>query len=187
VSYRVGIDVGGTFTDFLLVGEGARLVHKTSSTPDDPARAVATGLADLAAQLDLTLEGFAAALELIVHGTTVTTNAVLTREGARTGLLATEGFRDTLALRDGTREEPYDNRLAPPRPLVPRYLRLPVGGRIDYKGEELAPLATADLRAARERARWARRRGDVRRRGRGGGRDLVHALAHRARSRAARP
>ena len=150
MSYRVGIDVGGTFTDFLLVGEGARLVHKTSSTPDDPARAVATGLADLAAQLDLTLEGFAAALELIVHGTTVTTNAVLTREGARTGLLATEGFRDTLALRDGTREEPYDNRLAPPRPLVPRYLRLPVGGRIDYKGEELAPLATADLRAAVE-------------------------------------
>jgi N-methylhydantoinase A len=150
VSYRVGIDVGGTFTDFLLVGEDTRLVHKTSSTPDDPARAVVTGLADLAAQLDLTLAGLVGALELIVHGTTVTTNAVLTRDGARTGLLVTEGFRDTLALRDGTREEPYDNRLAPPRPLVPRYLRLPVGGRIDYKGDELAPLATADVRAAVE-------------------------------------
>ena len=85
-----------------------------------------------------------------MHGTTVTTNAVLTRSGARTGLLATEGFRDTLALRDGTREEPYDNRLAPPKPLVPRHLRLPVGGRIDYKGDELAPLETDDVRAAVE-------------------------------------
>ena len=109
-----------------------------------------TGLAELAAQLDLTLEGFVAELDLIVHGTTVTTNAVLTRSGARTGLLVTEGFRDTLALRDGTREEPYDNRLAPPKPLVPRYLRLPVRGRIDYKGDELAPLETGDVRAAVE-------------------------------------
>ena len=150
MSYRLGIDVGGTFTDFLLIGEDVRLVHKTSSTPDDPSRGVADGLAGLAAQLDLTLEAFVAQLDLIVHGTTVTTNAVLTRDGARTGLLATEGFRDTLALRDGTREEPYDNRLAPPTPLVPRYLRLPVGGRIDYKGDELAPLATDDVRAAVE-------------------------------------
>jgi N-methylhydantoinase A len=148
VSYRVGIDVGGTFTDFLLVGGDVRLVHKTSSTPDDPSRALVTGLAELAARLDLTLEGLVARLDLIVHGTTVTTNAVLTHSGARTGLLATEGFRDTLALRDGTREDPYDNRLAPPKPLVPRYLRLPVRGRIDYKGDELAELESADVRAA---------------------------------------
>ena len=148
MSYRVGIDVGGTFTDFLVAGEDTRLVHKTSSTPDDPSRGVVTGLAELAAQLGLTLAAFVARLELVVHGTTVTTNAVLTRTGARTGLLATAGFRDTLALRDGTREEPYDNRLAPPEPLVPRYLRLPVGGRIDYKGDELEPLEPGDVRAA---------------------------------------
>ena len=148
MSLRLGIDVGGTFTDFLLVGDGVRLVHKTSSTPADPSRGVVAGLAALAAQLDLPPDGLVARLDLIVHGTTVTTNAVLTRTGARTGLLVTEGFRDTLALRDGTREEPYDNRLAPPRPLVPRYLRLPVGGRIDYKGDELAPLVTGDVEAA---------------------------------------
>jgi N-methylhydantoinase A len=150
VSYRIGIDVGGTFTDFLLVGDDVRLVHKTSSTTDDPSRGFVTGLAELAAQLDLTLEGLVGRLDLVVHGTTVTTNAVLTREGARTGLLVTEGFRDTLALRDGTREEPYDNRLAPPKPLVPRYLRLPVRGRIDYKGDELVALETDDVRAAVE-------------------------------------
>jgi len=150
VSYRIGIDVGGTFTDFLLVGGDVRLVHKTSSTPDDPSRGFVTGLAELAARMDLTLEGLVAELDLIVHGTTVTTNALLTHSGARTGLLVTEGFRDTLALRDGTREDPYDNRLAPPRPLVPRYLRLPVRGRIDYKGDELVALETDDVRAAAE-------------------------------------
>ena len=148
MSYRIGVDVGGTFTDFLLIGDDLRLVHKTSSTPEDPSRAVARGLADIAARLDLTLKGLVARLELIVHGTTVTTNAVLTHTGARTGLLVTEGFRDVLALRDGTREEPYDNRLAPPKPLVPRHLRLPVRGRIDYQGDELVPLEAGDVRAA---------------------------------------
>jgi len=148
VSYRVGIDVGGTFTDFLLLGEGVRIAHKTSSTPDDPSRGFANGLEEIAARLDLDLAGLVEQLELIVHGTTVTTNAVLTRRGARTGLLATVGFRDALALRDGTREDPYDNALRPPEPLVPRYLRLPVGGRVDYKGEELAPLAEDDVIAA---------------------------------------
>ena len=148
MSYRVGIDVGGTFTDFLLLGEGVRIAHKTSSTPDDPSRGFVTGLEEIAAQLDLDLAGLVAELELIVHGTTVTTNAVLTRRGARTGLLATAGFRDALALRDGTREDPYDNALRPPQPLVPRYLRLPVGGRIDYEGEELAPLVEEDVVAA---------------------------------------
>jgi N-methylhydantoinase A len=150
LSFRIGIDVGGTFTDFLLVGDSVRLVHKTSSTPDDPSRGLVTGLAELAAKVDTTLEGFVAELDLIVHGTTVTRNALLTRTGARTGLLATEGFRDTLALRDGRREEPYDNRLAPPSPLVPRYLRLPVRERVDYKGDELAPLDAGDVRDAVE-------------------------------------
>jgi N-methylhydantoinase A len=150
MSYRIGIDVGGTFTDFLLLGEGRRLVHKTSSTPDDPSRGFVTGLREIAAQLDLELEQFVAQLELIVHGTTVTTNAVLTHRGSRTGLLVTEGFRDVLALRDGTREEPYDNAMQPPTPLVPRFLRLPVGQRTDYKGDALRPLAEDDVRAAAE-------------------------------------
>ena len=176
VSYRIGIDVGGTFTDFLLVGDGARLVHKTSSTPDDPSRGFVTGLAELAARLDLTLEALVARLDLIVHGTTVTTNAVLTHSGARTGLLVTEGFRDTLALRDGTRENPYDNRLAPPKPLVPRYLRLPVARPDRLQGRR--------ARAARRRRR-ARRGRDVRGGGRRSGRDRLHALADRARATSA--
>jgi N-methylhydantoinase A len=151
MSYRIGIDVGGTFTDFLLIDDDdTRLVHKTSSTPDDPSRGFVNGLTEIAAIVGLELPAFMEQLSLIVHGTTVTTNAVLTHRGARTGLLATEGFRDTLALRDGTREEPYDNRMAPPTPLVPRHLRLGVGGRMDYKGDELAPLAQDDVRAAAE-------------------------------------
>lgn len=148
MSYRVGIDVGGTFTDFLLLGDDARLVHKTSSTPDDPSRGVVTGLSEIAGALGIDLKALVAGTDVIVHGTTVTTNAVLTHRGARTGLLMTEGFRDVLALRDGTREAPYDNRMTPPEPLVPRYLRLPVAGRVDTAGEEMRPLADDDVRAA---------------------------------------
>jgi N-methylhydantoinase A len=149
MSYRIGIDVGGTFTDFLVLGdEDARIVHKTSSTPADPAVAVITGLEEIAAGLGLSVSDFLAQTEVIVHGTTVTTNAVLTRSGARTGLLATKGFRDALALRNGLRESPYDNRLQPPTPLVPRYLRPGIEGRIDYKGDEATPLSEEDVREA---------------------------------------
>ena len=141
MSYRVGIDVGGTFTDFLVLGaDGTRLVHKTSSTPGDPSLGLVTGLEEIASRAGRPLAEFLAEVELIVHGTTVTTNALLTRRGARTGLLCTEGFRDALALRQGTREAPYDNRLQPPEPLVPRYLRLGVAERIDYEGDEVTPL-----------------------------------------------
>ena len=151
MSYRVGIDVGGTFTDFLVISsDGRRIVHKTSSTPDDPSVGLATGLAEIAAELGTDVASFVAGIEAIVHGTTVTTNAVLTRRGARTGLLATKGFRDALALRIGLREEPYDNRLQPPVPLVPRYLRLGIEGRIDWAGEEVTPLSLDDVRAACE-------------------------------------
>jgi N-methylhydantoinase A len=149
MTYRVGIDVGGTFTDFLVIGgDGTRLVHKTSSTPADPSLGLVTGLEEIATQTDRQLAEFLAEVELIVHGTTVTTNALLTRRGAPTGLLCTEGFRDALALRQGTREAPYDNRLQPPEPLVPRYLRLGVAERTDYKGDEVAPLDEESVREA---------------------------------------
>lgn len=149
MSFRLGIDVGGTFTDFLLVGDDdERFVHKTSSTPDDPSIGFVTGLEELAAGLGLDAHGLLAQTEVIVHGTTVTTNAVLTRRGATTGLLGTKGFRDALALRNGLREAPYDNRLQPPVPLVPRYRRIGIEGRVDYKGDEVAALDEADVRAA---------------------------------------
>jgi N-methylhydantoinase A len=149
MSYRVGIDVGGTFTDFLVLGgDGTRLVHKTSSTPDDPSLGLVTGLEEIAPRTGRSLDAFLAEVELIVHGTTVATNALLTRRGARTGLICTRGFRDALALRQGTREAPYDNRLQPPEPLVPRYVRLGVVERTDYKGDEVTPLDEAGVRDA---------------------------------------
>jgi N-methylhydantoinase A len=149
MSYRVGIDVGGTFTDFLVLGaDGTRIVHKTSSTPGDPSVGLVAGLEEIASRAGGSLDAFLAEVELIVHGTTVTTNALLTRRGARTGLICTHGFRDALALRQGTRESPYDNRLQPPEPLVPRRLRLGVVERTDYKGDEVVPLDESGLREA---------------------------------------
>jgi N-methylhydantoinase A len=149
MSYRVGIDVGGTFTDFLVLGrDGRRIVHKTSSTPADPSVGVGNGLGEIAGLLGIELTAFLDATEAIVHGTTVTTNAVLTRRGAHTGLLATKGFRDALALRYGLREAPYDNRLQPPVPLVPRSLRLGIEGRLDWSGAEVTELSLDDVRGA---------------------------------------
>ncbi|TJY64094.1 hydantoinase/oxoprolinase family protein [Arthrobacter sp. CAU 1506] len=146
---RIGIDVGGTFTDFLLINpDGSRLVHKTSSIPSDPARAVTQGLREIAETQGLAIEEFLAGVDTIVHGTTVATNALLTRRGNRTGLLTTEGFRDVLALRDGTREEAYDNRLLPPTPIVERRDTLAVPGRVTSAGEEVTALSEDAVRAA---------------------------------------
>lgn len=149
MSTRIGIDVGGTFTDFLVVNpDGTRRIHKTSSVPSDPPQAVLNGLTELAQIAGVSVEDYAAGIDLIVHGTTVTTNALLTRRGPKTGMLVTEGFRDVLPMRHGTREEPYDNRLAQPEPIVPRYLRRPVSERVGWDGEELAPLDVEGVRRA---------------------------------------
>ncbi|MBM3678114.1 MAG: hydantoinase/oxoprolinase family protein [Actinobacteria bacterium] len=149
MSFRLGIDVGGTFTDFLLVGDDDfRLVHKTSSTPDDPSVGFVTGLEEMGRQLGGDARALLAQTEVIVHGTTVTTNAVLTHRGSKTGLLGTKGFRDTLALRYGLREASYDNRIQPPVPLVPRYRRIGVPGRVDYAGTEVTPLGEGAVRHA---------------------------------------
>ena len=107
---RIGIDVGGTFTDFLVMEAGAaNRIHKVLSTPDDPSMAVIDGLTELAGERGQGLPG-SSAVEMIVHGTTVTTNAVLTGKTARTGLLTTRGFRDALEMRRGVRERLYDNK-----------------------------------------------------------------------------
>ncbi len=146
---RIGIDVGGTFTDFLVVAdEGSARVFKTLSTPDDPSRALLQGLTEIAESYGLGTDALSRAVDVIVHGTTVTTNAVLTRNGARTGLLTTEGFRDALEMRRGIREEQYNNRFANVEPLAPRYLRLPAKGRLDRDGRELVPLSDGDLESA---------------------------------------
>ena len=146
MGYRIGIDVGGTFTDYLLLDErGGTRAHKVLSTPADPSQAVLQGLGDLAAGTGASLGEFLGKVDIIVHGTTVTTNAVLTGRIARTGLLTTHGFRDALEMRRGVRESFYDNKLTAPRPLVPRRLRLPVRGRIDHRGLEIEPFVQDDV------------------------------------------
>ena len=153
MSCKIGIDVGGTFTDFVVARDGAPpLIHKTLSTPADPSIAVVEGLAQIAAALDppRSLADFARSIDTIVHGTTVATNATLTSTGARSALLTTEGVRDALEMRRGIREAQYDNRSTNVKPLVPRARRLGIGGRIDRDGAEVAPLDLAAVRSAIE-------------------------------------
>jgi N-methylhydantoinase A len=146
---RIGIDVGGTFTDFLVVtDDGSARVFKTLSTPDDPSRALLHGLQEIAEAYGMGVDELSRTVDVIVHGTTVTTNAVLTRNGARTGLLTTHGFRDALEMRRGIREEQYNNRFTNVEPVSPRHLRLPALGRLDRDGKELTALSTEDVLAA---------------------------------------
>ena len=134
--FKIGVDVGGTFTDFLLMDEsGDSRIYKVLSTPEDPSAAVAAGFSEMAREKDLGLAEFLGRVEIIVHGTTVTTNAVLTGNVSKTGLLTTKGFRDALQMRRGIREELYNNKYLPPPPIVPRYLRLPVEERVDQAGK----------------------------------------------------
>src|SRR5205814_1882167 len=134
---------------------GRTSAHKELSTPADPSTAVMNGLGALAQAQGMVFEKFVPEIELIVHGTTVTTNAVLTGKTARTALLATRGFRDALQMRRGVREEMYDNRYHPPPPIVPRELRLPVTERVDADGTIVSPLEMSDIDAAVSRFRDA--------------------------------
>ncbi|HUU51872.1 MAG TPA: hydantoinase/oxoprolinase family protein [Candidatus Heimdallarchaeota archaeon] len=144
--YRIGIDVGGTFTDFLLTSEeGSSEIFKVLSTPEDPSVGLMSGLSEMATSKDTSLQQFIRSVTTIVHGTTVTTNAVLTRRGAKTALLTTKGLRDALEMRRGIREEQYNNRYTNVEPLVPRYLRYPVEERLDYKGDVLTDVKESDV------------------------------------------
>lgn len=149
MNYKIGIDVGGTFTDFLLAFEdGSSKIYKVLSTPQDPSIATLAGLEEMAADQDMSLENFLKHVAVIVHGTTVTTNAVLTYTGAKTALLTTKGLRDTLEMRRGIREQQFNNRFENVKPLVERYLRIPIEERLDYGGEEATPLNFDDLAKA---------------------------------------
>ncbi len=147
--FRLGIDVGGTFTDLVLADSAGRLlVRKAPSTPAAPERGVLDAIALAAAALGTDTAGLLATTSAIVHGSTVATNAVLEGKLARIGLLCTAGFRDTLAIRRGIRKDPWDHRTPWPDPLVPRRLRLPVRGRIGPAGEEWEALEESDVLAA---------------------------------------
>jgi N-methylhydantoinase A len=155
MSYRLGVDTGGTFTDFTLVDEAdwSYRIHKTPSNPAEPSASFEQGLRELADLLGLDLGALAAQISLIVHGTTVATNAVLTSSGSKVALLTTHGFRDALQLRRGMREEVLNNKLAAPTPLVPRFLRFGIPERVTFEGAVLEPLDGGSVAAAADACR----------------------------------
>jgi N-methylhydantoinase A len=147
--WRIGIDVGGTFTDMVLVDRsGAPKAAKILSTPRDPAAAVMAVIERMAGELGLTCRELLQGCHHFVHASTVATNVVLERSADPVGMLVTKGFRDSIAIRRGIRSNPWAHRTPFPPVLSPRYLRLPVGGRIDRHGREREPLSEADVKAA---------------------------------------
>src|SRR5262245_29987379 len=135
--YRVGIDIGGTFTDLLLVGEdGAAVIGKILTTPGDPSLAVENALRPLLENGTIK----AGERGNLLHGTTLVTNALIERKGALTALLTTAGFRDAVEIGREHRYELYDLNLELPKPLVPRHLRFDVPERVAADGSELEAL-----------------------------------------------
>ena len=152
--FRIGIDVGGTFTDLVALRDRQEPRYfKTPSTPADPSLAVVAGLRDVAESYALPLEELLQTTETIVHGTTVATNTLVERKGARVGLITTEGFRDLLEMREGLKEDRYNLRMEPVEPLVPRYLRLGVPERVRSNGDVETPLDEEALDRALQRLR----------------------------------
>lgn len=154
---RIGIDIGGTFTDFVVYHPGTRQVHtfKLLSTPQAPEEAVLQGLEQIREQFSPDEEPSVARqgrsllspLWSLTHGSTVATNALLERKGARTALVTTRGFRDVLQIGRQNRPSLYDFTADPPPPLVPQEWRLEVGERITPEGESIIPLEGLDLKA----------------------------------------
>ena len=148
MAYRIGVDVGGTFTDFLVTDdEGNAEIYKTSTTPKDPSIGFFRGLEKAAKSHDVSVDAFLQEVDTIVHGTTITTNATLTGEGAITGFVTTRGFRDVLNMRRGLKERQFE-KYAPPPPLVPRHRIQTVTERVDVNGAVLTALNEDDVRKA---------------------------------------
>ena len=144
--FKIGIDVGGTFTDFVVAAEGGQpRFFKTQSTPDDPSLGVMAGLEEAAAAYGLSLEQLLGDTDLVIHGSTVATNTLVERKGARVGLITTDGFRDLLEMREGLKEDRYNLRMTPVEPLAHRYLRVGVPERVRASGAVHQPLDEAAL------------------------------------------
>ncbi len=140
---RLAVDIGGTFTDLALEHDGQRRTVKVLTTPAAPEQGVLNGVTAILAEA-----GQAAAdVAIVIHGTTLATNALIERKGARTALITTEGFRDVLALGNESRYDQYDLNIVLPEPLVPRAWRLTVPERLDNEGHVLLPLDEASVRA----------------------------------------
>lgn len=146
---RIGIDIGGTFTDlFVIEADGRSRIFKSPTTPHDPSEGLINGLNRAAEDFGQSLSDFLGEVSVIVHGTTIATNAVLTRKGAKTGFVTTRGFRDLLNMRRGIREHQNNSKYAPPAPLVPRDLIATVRERTDVSGTQIVPLHDEDVRDA---------------------------------------
>jgi N-methylhydantoinase A len=144
--FTIGIDVGGTYTDLVAIDESGRTVFaKSPSTPSDQSIGVMAGLEELARRLKLSRADMLAVTDRIVHGTTVATNALLERKGAKVALLTTEGHRDVIEMREGLKDNRYDLRSPPPEPLVPRERRLGVKERLKASGDIVTPLDERSL------------------------------------------
>src|SRR5204862_2534993 len=144
-TFRAGVDIGGTFTDIVLLGdEGERYTKKVSSTVDDYARAITERLAELLAEIGAEARGIAQ----LLHGTTVASNAILEHKGARTGLITTKGFRDVLEIRNLRMPRLYDMSWTKPVPLVERRLRTEVDERVNAEGGVDRPLDEASVEHA---------------------------------------
>ena len=147
--YRIGIDIGGTFTDLVAVDEDGKVtIAKYPTTPADQSIGLIEGLTALGNELGLTRSDLLARTKLIIHGTTAATNALLERKGAKVGMLTTDGFRDILEQREGLKPDRYNVRMPPDPVLVPRSLRLPVEERIRYDGTHEIALNEASVRDA---------------------------------------
>jgi N-methylhydantoinase A/oxoprolinase/acetone carboxylase beta subunit len=136
--YRLGCDIGGTFTDFVLLDDktGQLTIYKCLTTPKDPSDAVEHGIREM----EKKTPGFVEKMDEVIHGTTLVINSIIERKGAKTGLITTKGFRDVLEIGRGIRYAPYDVFAEFPRPLIPRSLRFEVDERIRSDGSILKPL-----------------------------------------------
>lgn len=140
-STRLGVDIGGTFTDVVLETGGASFSTKVLTTYTAPENAIIDGMHQVCAKAGIT----PSQIDQIIHGTTLATNALIERRGAKTALITTEGFRDVIEMRTESRFEQYDLNLNLPDPLLPRYMRYTVPGRVDATGAVLKPLTRADI------------------------------------------
>ncbi len=142
--YRLGCDIGGTFTDFVLLNDqtGELTINKCLTTPSDPSDAVEYGIR----QLDEMVPGFVKSLDEVIHGTTLVINSIIERKGAITGLITTRGFKDVLELGREIRYAPYDVFAQFPKPLIPRSFRFEVDERVRSDGTVLKPLDPDEAR-----------------------------------------
>ena len=143
-SLRIGIDIGGTFTDFVIFNPASGDLHtfKLLSTPEDPAQVVFEGMKRIYADVDFHAVNLALH---VIHGSTVATNALLERKGAKAALITTQGFRDILLIGRQNRPSLYDFSVDPPPPLIPELLRFEVNERVDHTGQVLIPIDSAQI------------------------------------------